>query len=118
MIGGRLAFALADTKGWFSTTTARPWSVTIFEPYVGSAWDTQVAHDLIEDRLHTFQPKRNIIVYGVPLSGWEVATRPQSLKIGVDYHVEIWSDGGRGMINIKGGSSYPSCNPAKAFNQS
>lgn len=113
--GRRLAFEVADTKGWFVATKPRPYSISVYEPFAGPAWDTKVPYKLIEDRIHTYQPMRNILVYGVSLDGWEIMTKSQQIKFGVDYHVEIWSDGGRGKMDIRGGRLYPVCNPANDF---
>ncbi len=100
---GRLAFEVADTKGWFATTKPRPNGIMVYEPFVGPAWNVEVPYRLSEDGNHTYQPMRNILPYGIPLDGWDVVTKPQPLKFGVDYHVQIWSDGGRGEMDIKGG---------------
>jgi hypothetical protein len=111
--GGKLAFQIADTKGWFSTTTARPWSITVLQPFAGEVWDTQVPHDQIEDRQHSHQPMRNVLLYGVPRDGWEVRQAPTPLKSGTKYRVEIWSDGGRGLIDFTSGGPLPACDPVK-----
>jgi len=106
----RLAFWLGDTTRWFFVkTTARPWSVTVYEVSVGPAWETRVPYDLVEDWSHTYQPKRGLIVYGAVYPGWELPTKAQTLKPGRKYFVEIWTDGGRALFDLVPGSPMPQC---------
>jgi len=107
--GDRLAFEIADTKGWFSTSKARPWSASVYQRFVKSAWDTQVPHDLIQDRQHSFQPNRSIIFYGQRFDGWEIRQTARPLENGKEYLVEIWSDGGQGQIVLTAGAPLPAC---------
>jgi len=109
LIKQSLGFQVQDTQGWFFNSKARPWSVQVFERWVAPAWDTQVPHDLIEDWHHSFQPERSVILYGATYKGWEVKSKPEPLKRGKEYVVTIWSDGGRGMINIVAGVPLPAC---------
>lgn len=105
----RLAFWIEDTDGWFFNSLPRPFSAEIYEPFVQPMWDTQVPHDLIGNALHTYQPKRKIILYGQRFEGWEIRTPAQALSKGKAYHVEIWTDGGRGRLELKAGRELPDC---------
>lgn len=113
LVGSRLAFWLGDTRRWFFVRTkARPWKITVYEPYVGPAWATRVPYELAENWQHTYQPKRNIVIYGETYRGWEVETAAQPLKRGRKYSVEIWTDGGQGLIEIVAGEAVPQCSAA------
>lgn len=112
LLGSRLAFWLGETTHWFFfKTEVRPWEVTVYGPS-GTAWETSVPYDLIENWQHTYQPKRRLVVYGERYAGWELPTKPQALEPDKKYHVEIWSDAGRGMIDMVAGRPVPQCSNA------
>lgn len=107
--GGKLAFWIEDTDGWIFDSVPRPYSVEVYEPFVGPMWETQVPHRFIGSALHTHQPQRRIIRYGQRFEGWETRTNARSLGTGLTYHVEIWTDGGRGMLSLTPGTPLPDC---------
>lgn len=105
--GGKLAFWVSDTKRWFFKGKARPRSVSVYERFVGPAWETEVPYSRIGD--DALQTKRSLVVYGDTYAGWEARTQPTPLKKGRTYAVEIWSDGGRGRIDLVAGDPLPRC---------
>lgn len=107
--GGKLAFWIEDTDGWIFDTTPRPHSIDVYEPFVGSIWETQVPHRLIGNAIYTYQPKRKFVGYGQTFEGWETRTPARTLARGKTYHVEIWTDGGRGRLDLEGGAKLPDC---------
>ena len=113
LAGSKLAFWVGDAKRWFFfKSKARPWSVSVYgqkvsvhESVVGPAWET-------ETRQNTYRLMRNLIVYGDKFPGWDIKTEAQPLQRGRKYSVEIWTDGGRGMIDVVPGSSFQPCSDA------
>ncbi|MFZ2998435.1 hypothetical protein [Sphingobium sp.] len=109
LVGEKLAFHVENTRGWFSDSVARPWSVSVFEYRTKSAWETKVPYGLAENREHTYQPQRSIILYGDRYAGWEIPREPEPLSRGKAYVVTIWSDGGQGMLDMVYGTTLPPC---------
>ena len=105
--GASLAFWVGPSKRWFFKSQARPKSVSVYEPFVGPAWETEVPYKSIGDP--SLQVKRSLMIYGDVYEGWEVRTKPTPLKTGRSYLVEIWTGGGRGRINLVAGDRLPPC---------
>ena len=109
LLGKNLAFHVENTRGWFSDSVARPWSVSVFEYRTKLAWETKVPFGLADNREHTYQPQRSIIRYGDRYVGWEIQQEAQPLIRGKNYIVTIWSDGGKGHLDMIYGTELPSC---------
>jgi hypothetical protein len=111
---GHLAFWIEDTKGWIFNSAPRPYSVHVYEPFAGSRWETRVPYDLVGNALHTYQSKRKTVQYGQLFDGWEVPTPAHALVSGKTYHVQIWTDGGRGMLEMSAGLPIPDCKTVRS----
>jgi hypothetical protein len=109
LVEEKLAFHVENTRGWFFDSVARPWSVSVFEYRTKSAWETTVPYGLADNREHTYQPQRSVILYGNRYAGWEIQQEAQPLITGKNYIVTIWSDGGQGHLDMIYGTKLPSC---------
>lgn len=109
LVRGKLAFHVENTRGWFSDSVARPWSISVFEYRTKLAWETKVPYGLADNWGHTYQPQRSVILYGDRYAGWEIQQEAQPLTRGKNYIVTIWSDGGEGTVDMIYGNKLPPC---------
>ena len=70
-------------------------------------WETTVPYEQLGD--WNLQPKRGLMMYGAIYIGWQTGTKARPLEVGREYAVEIWSDGGRGQMDLIGGAKLPAC---------